>query len=169
MSALSEMHVIDFPGFPTVVVRSPDQATADLPRFMDSAFRALSAATGQGGFAPAGPAFSLYRGITGTGLGETVDLEVGYPVDVPLAAAVEVDGVRVEPSSLPATRLAVAKHTGPYELLPEAWGAFIDALRADGHAPEDVCWEAYDTEPGPDVDPETLVTGLAVPVRDAAA
>ena len=59
--------------------------------------------------------------------------------------------------------------TGPYELLPEAWGAFIDALRADGHAPEDVCWEAYDTEPGPDVDPETLVTGLAVPVRDAAA
>lgn len=27
-------------------------------------------------------------------------------------------------------------------------------------------WEAYDTEPGPDVDPETLITGLAVPVKD---
>ena len=165
MSTLSEMHVIDFPGFPTVVVRGPEQPVADLPAFMDTSFRALGAAMGRGVFAPAGPAFSLCRGILGGGLGETADLEVGHPVDVPLAAAVEVDGVRVEPSSLPAARLAVAKHTGPYELLPEAWGAFLDALRADGHEPEDPCWEAYDTEPGPDVDPQTLVTGLAVPVR----
>ncbi|ACS31732.1 AraC family transcriptional regulator [Micrococcus luteus] len=167
MSTLSEMHVIDFPGFPTVVVRGPEQSTADLPGFMDSSFRAIGQAVRQGAFAPAGPAFALYRGILGDGLGETVDLEVGHPVDVPLAGPLEVDGVRVEPSSLPTGRLAVAQHTGPYDLLPEAWGAFLDALRADGHEPGDLCWEAYDTEPGPDVDPATLVTGLAVPVRSA--
>lgn len=166
MSALSEMHVIDFPGFPTAVVRSPDQATAGLAQFMDTAFSALGAALQEGAVTPAGPAFSLYRGIISGGMGESVDLEVGYPVDVALAAG-EVDGVRVEPSELPAGRLAVAKHTGPYDLLPEAWGAFLDALRAGGHEPEDLCWESYETRPTPDVDPETLVTGLAVPVRDA--
>lgn len=87
MSTLSEMHVIDFPGFPTVVVHSPGQAMGTLPQFMDTAFRALGAAVQRGAFAPAGPAFSKYRGLTG-GSGEapeSVDLEVGYPVDVPLA------------------------------------------------------------------------------------
>ena len=168
MSTLSEMHVIDFPGFPTVVVRGPGQSVDGLHHFMDTSFRALGAAMGQGVFAPAGPAFALYRGMTGQGLGESVDLEVGHPVDAPPAAPLDVDGVRVESSSLPAGRLAVAKHTGPYELLPEAWEAFLNALRADGHEPGDLCWEAYDTEPGPDVDPETLVTGLAVPVRTVA-
>lgn len=118
MSTLSEMQVIDFPGFPTAVVRSPDQATAGLAQFMDTAFRALGAALQEGAVTPAG-------------------------------------------------RLAVAKHTGPYDLLPEAWGAFLDALCADGHEPEDLCWESYETRPTPDVDPETLVTGLAVRVRDA--
>ncbi|MBD4601628.1 AraC family transcriptional regulator, partial [Xanthomonas citri pv. citri] len=93
-----------------------EQSTADLPGFMDSSFRAIGQAVRQGAFAPAGPAFALYRGILGDGLGETVDLEVGHPVDVPLAGPLEVDGVRVEPSSLPTGRLAVAQHTGPYDL-----------------------------------------------------
>ncbi|MCG7423298.1 GyrI-like domain-containing protein [Micrococcus sp. ACRRV] len=76
--------------------------------------------------------------------------------------------MRMEPSDLPAGSLGVAKHTGPYELLSEAWPAFLDALRENGHEPGGLCWEAYDTPPTPDTDPETLVTGLAVPVRPAA-
>ena len=168
MSTLSEMHVIDFPGFSTVVVRGPGQSVDGLHHFMDTSFRALGAAMGQGVFAPAGPAFALYRGMTGQGLGESVDLEVGYPVDAPPAGRTARPARCRRPGAPPAGRLAVARHTGPYELLPEAWAAFLKALRADGHEPGDLCWEAYDTEPGPDVDPETLVTGLAVPVRTVA-
>ena len=44
VSTLSEITVIDFPGFPTVVVHSPGQAMGTLPQFMDTAFRALGAA-----------------------------------------------------------------------------------------------------------------------------
>ena len=72
MSTLSETHVIDFPGFPTVVVHSPGQAMGTLPQFMDTAFRALGAAVQRGAFAPAVPAFSKYRGQTG-GSGEAAE------------------------------------------------------------------------------------------------
>lgn len=166
MSTLTDLHVIDFPGFPTVVVRGVDQRTDELHAFMDTAFRALGAGAARGLFVPAGPAFSKYEGLGESGLGDVVDLETGYPVDVPLAGPVEVDGVRLEPSSLPAGRLGIAKHHGPYDALPLAWDAFLTALRDDGHVPGEVFWEAYDTEPTPDTDPADLITGLAVPVRE---
>lgn len=167
MDTLTDLQVIDFPGFPTVVVRGTGQVTSQLHTFMDAAFSALGASAGRGLFTPAGPAFSKYEGLGEDGLDQTVDLEVGFPVDVPLAEAVEVDGVRLEPSSLPASRLGIARHHGPYDGLGQAWSAFLAALREAGHQPGQVCWEAYDTEPTPDMDPADLVTGLAVPVREA--
>lgn len=168
-TTLSDVQVIDFPGFPTAVVRGVDQPTADMHTFMDSAFTALGGAIARGEVTPVGPAFSRYDGDVRHGLGDTVDLEVGFPLAAPLAGPVEMDGVRVEPSSLPACRLATAKHTGPYEGLPQAWPAFITQVQELGGEPGDVFWEAYDTEPGPGVDPATLVTGLAVPVHGTPA
>lgn len=165
MSTLSDVQVNDFPGFPTVVVRAVDEPTADLRSLMDRAFGALGDAIQRGVLRPAGPAFSRYDGDVLQGLGDTVTLEVGFPVDAPLQAPVDVDGVPVEASSLPACRLATAKHTGPYEGLPQAWPEFVAQVLELGHQPGDLFWEAYDTQPGPDVDPATLVTGLAIPLR----
>lgn len=165
MSTLSPVQVIDFPGFPTAVVRGTAEPTADMHAFMDAAFTALGAAIARGELHPAGPAFARYEGDVRLGLGAHVDLEVGFPLEAPLPAPLGGEGVQVQPSALPACRLAIARHTGPYEGLPQAWPEFLAQVQELGLEPADLFWEAYDTPPGPDVDPATLVTGLAIPLR----
>ena len=157
---LSDPEIIDFPGFPTAAVRYVDHPIDRMPEAMDRAFAALGAAMGRGEVRPTGPAFARYESAPGA----TASFETGFPVEEPLPGPLTVDGVEIVPSELPATRLATAKHTGAYDGLGAAWQEFLGRLRADGHGPGFPFWEAYDTEPGPDVDPATLVTGLAVPV-----
>ena len=93
-----------------------------------------------------------------------LDLEAGFPLDSALDGSLTIGEVRIDPSELPACQLAVTKHTGPYDSLGEAWEQFTQALVDDRYSLGMPYWEAYDTEPTPDTDPASLVTGLAVPV-----
>lgn len=169
MSTISAPQVIEFPGCATVVVHSPRQRTADLSAFMDRSFTALGRAIADGVFLPTGPAFSRHDGDLSGGLGEVTDVRVGFPVDTPLVEArtTDVDGVAVtlEPSELPACRLAITTHHGGYDGLGAAWGSFTAAVRARDLTPRSPIWEVYDTEPTPDMDPADLRTGLAMPVE----
>lgn len=160
MTTLAPLDVIEFDGLPTVVVRHENLPMSQMREFMDSAFGTLGAAIGAGVFQPTGPAFSLYEDMPG----ETITLEVGFPVAQPLDG--EHEGVTA--SSLPACTLAITKYTGPYDGLGEAWGQFLGLIAGAGYAPGFPFWEAYDTEPTPDTDPNTLITGLAVPVAKVA-
>lgn len=163
MSTITDPEYIDFPGTPTAVVRREALPVAEMVEFMDSTFRALGAAIGAGLVAPTGPAFSRYD----TEFTDTVTIEAGFPIAEPLAGPIEAaepGGPTVVGSSLPACELATAKHIGPYDGLPEAWAEFAGRIAASGRALGMPVWEAYDTEPTPDTDPATLVTGLAVPV-----
>lgn len=153
---------IDFPGSRTVVVRFSELPVSRMPEAMDRAYRALGEAMQQGAFRPAGPAFSRYESVPG----ETATFETGFPVEDPLAEAMTVGDVRIVPSELPACTLAISQHVGPYEGLGESWRSFVDQVESAGRTTLMPFWEAYDTEPGPDVDPETLITELAVPVKD---
>lgn len=172
MSTLQPLETIDFPGADTVVVRFRGQTLDRMHEAMDHAFGLLGEAIQAGRFRPAGPAFARYEGDVRQGLCDGVDLEVGFPVDTPLKAGTADgepagEGERaVVGSSLPACRLAITRHHGSYEQLPQAWGEFVAEIEARGLVPADLFWEAYDTEPGPDVDPADLITGLAVPLRD---
>lgn len=157
---LSDPEIIDFPGFPTAVVRFADHPMDQMHVAMDTAFTALKAAMDRGEVQPSGPAFARYESTPGA----TATFETGFPLDAPLAEPVAVEGAEIVPSELPATRLAIAKHTGSYDGLGQAWQDFLAAVRAQGLTPGLPFWEAYDTEPGPDVDPAELITGLAVPV-----
>lgn len=154
---------IDFPGMRTVVVRFRDHPMSEMRHAMDQAFGALGQAIHQGLFVPAGPAFSRHESRPT----DTATFETGFPVDEPLSEPITVGEVKIIPSELPACDLATTKHVGPYDGLPQSWQSFMEQLDADGKIPLMPLWEAYETQPGPDVDPQTLVTGLAIPVKDA--
>ena len=157
---LSDIEIIDFPGFPTAVVRFADYPMDQMHIAMDSAFGALMSAMQSGDVLPSGPAFSRYESAPGA----TATFETGFPLDAPLAAPVRIGEIEIVPSELPATRLAIANHRGSYDELGQSWEAFIGEVREQGLTPGYPFWEAYDTQPTPDMDPADLVTGLAVPV-----
>ncbi|MGO1545165.1 MAG: GyrI-like domain-containing protein [Gulosibacter sp.] len=160
---LSAIEFIDFPGCPTAVVRREALTTDAMAPFMDSSFGALGAAIQSGVFTPAGAAFSRYN----SAFSETVDLEAGFPTVEPLSQDFESGDVTVVASELPAGLIATAKFTGSYEGLGDAWAEFLGGVTAQGYEVLMPYWEAYDTEPTPEMDPADLITGLATLVRKA--
>jgi effector-binding domain-containing protein len=128
---------------------------AGLREFFDASFTDLARTTAEQGVALLGPAFGLYRGP----FGDTVDLEVGFPVD----RAVRTDG-NVVASRLPGGRVARMTHSGSFDGLVESWMRLAAWLRAQGHSPADERWESYVTQPSPEMDPRDLRTELSWPV-----
>ncbi len=130
-------------------------ATAELAGFFDRAFTALNEVLAAQGVAPVGPAFGLYRGP----LGETADVEVGFPVDG--AVRPERD---VRPSTLPGGRVARLVHAGGFDGLSTSWERLGSWIAERGLTPGEVVWEVYLTEPSPKMDPDELRTQLNWPV-----
>lgn len=86
--------------------------------------------------APAGPPFVRYLVID---MDRALVLEVGVPVHEPVRDATG----RIEPGLLPAGRYLRATHTGPFDLLVEATGRFLDWA-----AEHDLTFDAWDTDEG---------------------
>lgn len=152
------------PAVPTVVVRADEVPMATIAGLFDAVFgKAFPAAFAQG-LKPAGPAFALYTRLT-DGADPVADVEIGFPLDGPLIEQlddepVEVDGMRVVASVLPAADVAVTTHLGAFDGLGAAWGEFLGEIGAMGWAPGTPFWETYVTEPSPDMDPADLRTDL---------
>ncbi|WP_432557627.1 GyrI-like domain-containing protein [Granulicoccus sp. GXG6511] len=158
-----EVTYLDAEEFPTVVNVAHDHPMAEMAPLFDETFGALFPALGTQGLRPIGPPFSLHHRMPT----ETVDFEVGIPVDRPLGEAqATTSGVTLTPSVLPAGRIAVVSHLGSYDGLGEAWGRFMNEIATAGHQPDFPFWEVYVTEPTPDVDPATLRTDLVVRLRE---
>jgi effector-binding domain-containing protein len=151
----TEPELVEAEPVTTAVVRAVVPVTG-LTGFFDSSFRELVTTTAAQGVALLGPAFALYRGP----FGETVDLEVGFPVDRPVRS-----GGSVVPSGLPGGRLAWVTHNGSFDGLGEAWARLAAWLHERGHEPAAERWESYVTQPSPDMDPRDLRTELFWPVE----
>lgn len=147
--------------FPTVVRVALAYPMERIRELFDETFAALFPALGANGLRPVGPPFSLHRRMPT----DTVDIEVGIPVDHPLEAPVDVEGVTLTPAVLPAGRIAVVSYFGAYDGLGDAWGRFMGDIDAGGHQPDFPFWEIYATEPEPDMDPSTLRTDLVTRLR----
>lgn len=166
---LREVRLLRGRTVPTVVVRANDVPMATISGLFDAVFgRAFPAAFAQG-LQPAGPAFALYTRLT-DGPDPVADVEIGFPLDGPLFEQldddpVEVDGLRVVASALPAGDIAVTSYIGGFDGLGAAWGALLGEIGAMGRAPGVPFWESYVTEPSPDMDPATLRTDLYCVVR----
>ena len=90
------------------------------------------------GIQPTGAPFSRYHSV-----GEIMDMEAGMPVKEPV-----VGTDRIKARTLPAGRVVVGWHIGPYDQLAkthEQMGAWIEAR---GLESLDGQWEVYWTDPG---------------------
>lgn len=166
---VSGIRLLRAPAVPTAVVRADDVPMATIAGLFDAVFGTAFPAAFARGLTPAGPAFALYTRLT-DGADAVADVEIGFPLDGPLLAQidaelVEVDGLRVVASVLPAADVAVTSHLGGFDGLGRAWGEFLGEIGAMGWAPGVPFWEAYVTEPSPDMDPADLRTDLYCVVR----
>lgn len=153
----TEVTYLYAPEVPTVVNAVRDSPMSTMAEVFDATFSALFPALGAHGIQPIGPGFALHTRIPS----ETVDMDVGIPVDRSLSEPIATDsGVTLRPSTLPGGRIAIVSHLGSYDGLSDAWGRFIQSVAAAGHQPELPFWEIYATEPGPDKDPASMRTDL---------
>jgi len=158
-----EVAYLDAEEFPTVVNIAHDHPMTEMAPLFDATFEAIFPMLGTQGLRPVGPPFSLHHRMPT----DTVDFEVGIAVDQPLPEAQGTEGgMTLTPSVLPAGRIAVLSHIGPYEELAEAWSGFMDEVVAAGHEPDFPFWEVYVSNPRPDLDPATLRTDLVIRLRD---
>ena len=124
------------------------------------AIQEVMAGVGAQGVEPIGPLFARYLRMGG---GE-VDVEIGVPLDRPIAA----EG-RITISSLPGGSALRAVHQGPYEELPSSWDQFGTWVTENGHEPDQGLWESYVTGPESSPDPAAWRTELILPLRATTA
>jgi effector-binding domain-containing protein len=145
---------------------SPPQQTAvvhiTIPRaeigsIMGPTIGEVSTGIAAQGIIPSGPWFARYLKMEPG----TFEMEVGIPVETPVAPA-----GRLEPSELPAGRVARATYRGPYEGLHPAWGEFGRWIEESGLVPRQGQWESYVRGPESDPDPTGWRTELVIPVED---
>jgi effector-binding domain-containing protein len=149
-SQLPEPTVVDVDATTTAVIAAV-VPMADMAAFFDSTFSTIGPVLAGQGVTPVGPAFAAYHGAPG----EEADLEAGFPIGAPLRGVGDV-----QPSALPAGRVARVVHAGGYDGLGDAWARLHGWLGSQGLTPGELLVEVYVTEPTPDMDPATLRTEL---------
>lgn len=149
-----EFEIVEMPRRTTAVIKG-EVPMAELPAFFDRSFGLLASTLAAQGIEARSAAFALYRGAPT----DTARLEVGFVTDEP----VEVAG-DVVPGRLPRGRVARTVHHGAYDELGRSWERLTTWVAEQGHAPDEVMWEVYLTEPSPDMDPADLLTELNLPL-----
>jgi effector-binding domain-containing protein len=140
---------------PLAVVRHHDVTLADVPDLFDAGYGVIGALVGTGALVPAGPALAVYRGDPSG----RFDLDLGFPVSVPLDEPITSAGLEVVGTTLPAGPARAATHLGAYDDLGAAWARLVAVSDA---TPTGVWIEVYVTDPS--VDPDALRTDLYMPV-----
>jgi effector-binding domain-containing protein len=121
---------------------------------VDRTFPKLFALLGEQGIAGGGPPYIRYLAT-----GETFEMELGVllPDDAPAVnGATEV--------SLPAGRVAVLRHVGPYDGLPAACERLGQWVAAQGERSGGPFWELYVNDPREEPDASTLITDVFQPL-----
>lgn len=146
----TEPGLVDLTETPTAVIHGVIPMS-EMVGFFDRSFSELVEVLARQGVAPSGAGFARYAGPPG----ETVDLEVGFPVHGVVSAERQVRA-----GTLPAGTVARLVHVGAFDGLGESWARLGEWIGAQGLTPGDDLWEVYVTEPRPDMDPSELRTEL---------
>ncbi len=125
---------------------------AELQQVFPSTFEEVAAQVSAAGGRVIGPAYARYFGMPA----DTVDVEIGFGIDRPVAAA------SLAVNEHPATQAAIGTHVGPYELLEQSYGELMPWLAGQHLKLADSMLEFYDSPP--EVDPAETVTRLVFPL-----
>lgn len=82
---------------------------------------------------------------------------------IPLQQAAPADG-EMQAGTLQAGPAAFATHTGPYDTLPETYGAIEKWIEDNGHTRNGPSWDWYVTDPGEVTDPNEWKTEVYFPI-----
>ena len=164
----SDVLVVERAEQPALGVRQVVRRDA-LPSTVARAVLAVAELLRRTGAAAAGPPYARYRGV----VGDTVDVEVGFPVvDAVPAERLRREQVpegRLVADALPAVRAAETVHVGAYEDLGRAYDRLVAWLGRHGLEPLDQSWELYESGPSSDPDPAAWRTRLVMPVSASGA
>jgi len=155
-NAAPDIKSTDLQETPTAVLRETVPMNA-LRDFFDRAYRSVMTAVQQQNVQLAGPPFAMYRGMPT----DVVDVEAGFPLAAPYPGGGESV---VTAGTLPAGRALEAMHVGPYDTLPETYGAVMARMQAEGLTPGDAMWEYYLSDPATEPDPAAWKTLVVWPV-----
>jgi effector-binding domain-containing protein len=137
-----------------------EQAVTDaagMAATVDRAFPALFGRLEELGVRPAGPPFIRYLRT-----GQRLEIQLGVPVPAELE---ELD--ETQRAHLPAGRIAVLRHTGPYQGLEDAFEQLQAWVQERGEAVAGPYWEAYVTDPRSEPDSANWITDLHLPLRSS--
>lgn len=134
-----------------------DIPRSDMSEAFGPAIAELMSVLGRQGVKPAGPVFAHHLKMTP----DRFDFKLSVAVD----EDVQPSG-RVHPGTLAPRKVARTVYHGPYEGLPDAWGAFMKWVEEEGLTAEDDLWESYVVTPETTDDPNEWKTELNRPIAD---
>jgi len=145
----------------TMAFRGP---ALEIPPFLDQAYERIEGHIRRHGHGPVGPAGAWY------GDGQGIDHD-----DLAMVAWMAADGpvpgdesAGIDHAELPATRLAVALHVGPYDDMTDAYGALGAWVTEHGRTVTGPLQELYLLGPDTTDDPSMWRTEVGWPVSDAS-
>jgi DNA-binding transcriptional MerR regulator len=158
-AAHTPVHLREVPAVPTLARRG-HVTEAEMPAFLGPAYRDLAKATAHLGMTPAGAPGALYPpAIDDDG---PVDIEAFVPLDRPVAPP---DGSDLVAGEVPAARVAVLAHTGPYETISETYRQLGAWVAHNATTTDERVREIYLVSYGDTADPEDFRTEVHWPVR----
>lgn len=160
--------MISEPKITTTTARTAAVVHLNIPRdeieqTMDPAIQEVLAAIASQGQAPQGALFAHHL----TQSSDRFDIEVGFPVGLPIAPR-----GRVIPGELPGGLVAVTVYRGNYDGLFAAWTEFgrqaKRLMEREGLSRGDTLWESYVVGPESEPDPANWKTELYLALRKAS-
>lgn len=142
---------------PVLTVRTTT-SVSELPSVIGTAYEQVMEHLSSLGQQPAGDPFVIYYNMDM----QSLDVEMGYPV-----ARLLPGGGKVQPSSLPAGRMATCLYTGPYAGCAAAYEALTTWVMDNGFDTTGISVEYYLNSPA-QTPPEQLQTRIVFPLKKTA-
>jgi len=132
-----ECQAIERPSQLTLSIRTTGSMEA-LPQVLGSAYGALAQYLNELGEEHVGPPFVAYYNMDM----QNADIEIGFPVSRRLP-----DHGQIRASEIPAGKVALCVHTGPYGDIVPAYDALAHWTEEHGYEPTGVAYEMYLNDP----------------------